>query len=549
LKIWGSGVKMIKSFSWSHWSISTKILIAFLALAVISQIVFVFIAVVNIQDLSEYASKSSTALGQSAIKDSTSHLNKLGEETISQIAVSVAKQVEIYLENKPPMSIEQMRNDRRLREIVVQPVGATGYTTLLDSKNFVIVIHKYLEQEKSLSTLKDALPSFWDVLTTSAGGKASAGYYDWQEVDGSIRQKYASIVPIKTGDGDGLTLWATTYIDEFSRPAAETAKEINAAIAYSDNYISGIAARMQNTFIITFAILVCIVILLALIFSRVITSPILALKHGAEQIGSGKLDYKLNVQSRDELGDLARSFNKMGSDLKNYTEELKKTASEKIAKEKEIQDHLRLYVQKVSQAQEAERKRVARELHDETAQDLVVVLRHLDDFGTNNAKLQIKDIRNEVKRILEGVRHLCQELRPSILDDLGLIPAVKWLASDLSKNFGISAEVQTVGNPRPLVPETELVMFRITQEALANVRKHSQATKVNVRIEFEENKVIVSIRDNGKGFISTSDIDDLARKGKLGLVGIQERVQLLRGDLKINSQQGRGTELLVEVPT
>jgi signal transduction histidine kinase len=539
---------MKKRFSWSHWSIATKIMIFFLALAVISQLVIVFIAISNIRDLGEYASKSSTSLGESAIRDSTAHLTKMGEEAISQAALYVAKQVELYLASKPPMSIEQMRNDAKLREIVVQPVGATGYTTLLDSKNFIIVIHKYLEQEKSLDTLKEALPSFWEVLTNSAGGKASSGYYDWQEVDGSIRKKYAAIVPIKTGNGEGLTLWATTYIDEFSSPAAETEKDIKAAITQSDNYISGIVERMQNTFIITFIILVSIVVLLALILSRVITSPILALKQGAEEIGRGKLDFKLDVKSRDELGDLANSFNKMGSDLKNYTEELKMNAAEKIGKEKEIQDHLRLYVEKVSQAQEAERKRVARELHDETAQDLVVVLRHLDDLDLNNSKLQIKDVRREVKRILEGVRHLCQELRPSVLDDLGLIPAVKWLASDLTKNFGISAEVQIEGVPQQMVPETELMLFRITQEALANVRKHSQATKVNIRLDFEGEKIRVRIQDNGKGFKSPSNIDDLARKGKLGLVGMEERVKLLRGTLKINSQPWKGTEIMVEIP-
>jgi signal transduction histidine kinase len=539
---------MKKGFSWSGWSITTKILIAFLSLAVISQVIIVTIAVSNIRDLGEYALKSSTSLGQSAIRDSTAHLNSLGEEMISQIAQNVAKQVEMYLETRPPMSDEQMRDDPRLRELVVQPVGATGYTTLLDSKNFLIVVHKYREQEKSLSSLKDALPSFWQVLINSAGGKTSSGYYDWQEVDGSIRKKYASIIPIRTQNGEGLTLWATTYIDEFSQPAAETEKDIKAAIVQSDNYISGIVARMQNSFIISFVMLVSVVILLALIFSRIITSPIFALKQGAEELGSGKLDFKLDVKSKDELGDLANSFNKMGSELKNYTDELKKSASDKIAKEKEIQDHLRLYVQKVSQAQEAERKRVARELHDETAQELVVVLRHLDDLAQNNSKLQIEDIRKEVKQILEGVRHLCQELRPSILDDLGLIPAVKWLASDLTKNFGISAEVQIVGDQHQLAPETELMLFRISQEALTNVRKHSQATKVNVRIEFEKDKTRVIISDNGKGFKAPSDIDDLARKGKLGLVGMQERVQLFGGTLKISSQLGKGTEISAEAP-
>ena len=147
-----------------------------------------------------------------------------------------------------------------------------------------------------------------------------------------------------------------------------------------------------------------LVVGLALILAHVITKPILALKEGAEAIGQGKLDYKLKVNSKDELGDLAITFNTMGSDLKSYTEELKNTAAENLAKERIIEENLHLYVQKVSQAQEAERKRVARELHDETVQSLVVVSRHLDDLATGNSNITAEDIREEVRKILEEVQ-------------------------------------------------------------------------------------------------------------------------------------------------
>jgi PAS domain S-box-containing protein len=139
-----------------------------------------------------------------------------------------------------------------------------------------------------------------------------------------------------------------------------------------------------------------------------------------------------------------------------------------ITQEKRAQENLRLYVQKISQAQEAERKRIARELHDDTAQSLVVVSRHLDDLASGNSKLSPKDIREEVRKILEGVRHFSQELRPSILDDLGLIPALKWLAADLTENHGINVKTEITGNQRQLPPEAELTLFRITQEALNN---------------------------------------------------------------------------------
>jgi signal transduction histidine kinase len=539
---------MKRIFSWSAWSITTKILFLFLGLSVISMSITGYITLTNIQGMGDYALKTSTSLGERAIQDSTAHLNKLGEDSINQIAKSVAKHLELFFASHAPMNLQEMRNDEGLREIAVQPVGATGYTTLLDSNDFIIIIHKYPEQEKYLSSLKDTLPSFWAVLMSSAGGKAISGYYDWLEVDGSIRQKYASIVPINNPNGDALTLWATTYIDEFSRPAEETKKEINAAITDSGIHINQNVSEMQDAFVIIFTVLVNLVIGIGLLLSRVITRPIFALKMGAEEIGKGKLDYKLEVKNKDELGDLAASFNNMAAALKNNMEELKRTAVINISKERKIQENLHLYVQKVSEAQEAERKRIARELHDETAQALVIVARHLEDLAAGKSRLSAEDIRGEVRKILEGVRHFSQELRPSILDDLGLVPAIKWLASDLTKNYGITVITEFKGDQHPLSNETELNLFRIIQEAFTNVRKHSEAKEASITLSFTEDKVIIVIRDNGKGFNMPGRMGDFARTGKLGLNGMQERAQLLGGNINIESQPGKGATIKIVIP-
>jgi signal transduction histidine kinase len=534
---------------WSLWSITAKIILMFLGLSVVSMGVTGYLAFTYIREMGDYALESSTKVGESAIRDSTKHLVSIGEDTITQMATTVAKQIEIYLESRPPMTVEQMQKDATLREIAVQPVGLTGYTTILDPNNHIIIIHKYPGQEKDLLPLKEVLPSFWLLLESSLNGQASSGYYDWLEVDGSITRKYAHIAPIRFQDGQVLTLWATTYIDEFSRPVEETKTDISIAIADSEAYINGKVSQMRDVFVIFFTILANVVVALALLLSRLIVKPIIALKYGAEAIGIGQLDYKLKIKSRDELGDLANTFNKMSSALKSNMEELKQAAEENLAQEKKIQNNMRLYSQKVGQAQEAERKRIARELHDETIQDLVVVMRHIESLASGKKDILASEILEEVRKILEGVRHFSQELRPSILDDLGLIPAIQWLASDLTKTFGITVGTETRGVKRKLPPETELMLFRITQEALTNVRKHSQATHVFVLVEFTEHTIRISIQDNGKGIAVQSKFEDMARTGKLGLTGMQERTQLLGGTLKIESQAGQGTTVIVEVPT
>ncbi|MFC1910579.1 sensor histidine kinase, partial [Chloroflexota bacterium] len=186
--------------------------------------------------------------------------------------------------------------------------------------------------------------------------------------------------------------------------------------------------------------------------------------------------------------------------------------------------------------------------HDETAQSLIVVSRHLDDLVAGNSRITAQDIRDEVRKILTEVRHFSQELRPSVLDDIGLIPAVQWLASDLTKNYGIDVPFEITGDQRQLAPESELMLFRIIQEALTNVRKHSQATRAFVKMFFSEDSLRVYIEDNGRGLGSFPGISNLTRVGKLGLTGINERVQLLGGTLKIESRPGEGTSLIVEVP-
>jgi len=224
-----------------------------------------------------------------------------------------------------------------------------------------------------------------------------------------------------------------------------------------------------------------------------------------------------------------------------------------VTEQKRMDENLRFYVQQITRAQEEERKRIARELHDDTAQQLIVLSQQLDRMMSASPPPMgdmspLEKLSERVDAILDGVRRFSQDLRPSILDDLGLMPALEWLASDMTEHFNISVSVDVAGTERRFSPEQELLLFRIAQEALSNVRKHSGAQKAWVSIRFTDKATVLSVRDAGIGFVPPERLSDLTGAAKLGLAGMAERARLLGGDLRIISQPGTGTTVTVEAP-
>lgn len=225
-----------------------------------------------------------------------------------------------------------------------------------------------------------------------------------------------------------------------------------------------------------------------------------------------------------------------------------------ISQQKRMQENLHFYLSQITNAQEEERRRISRELHDDTIQALVVLSRELDDLASAGKGLSkekrdhLENLRQQTNAIMEGVRHLSQDLRPAALDRLGLLPALDWLASNVRKRSGITVDFSVSGEERRLPAEVELVLFRIVQEALRNVWRHSQATSAEIAVEFAEGKIRLTVRDNGKGFNLPLLVGDLAREGKLGLAGMQERAQLVGGSVVIDSEPGKGTTVTIEAP-
>jgi signal transduction histidine kinase len=295
----------------------------------------------------------------------------------------------------------------------------------------------------------------------------------------------------------------------------------------------------------------------------ILTRPILSLARAAEAVAQGDLNQRISRWADDEIGDLAEAFNTM-------TESLMHAANERAER-----DQLRAqYVSGVIAAQEEERKRIARELHDGTGQLLTSLLLGLHALGdtadpsemqqrTEDLRKMVGHTLQEVRSLalqpkslykaskfdehtLQEVRSLALQLRPSALDDLGLPAALEHYVGDCCRHYGLKIELTIHGlEDSRLPPAMETALYRMVQEALTNVARHAQAQTASVILERRGSEMIMIVEDNGRGF----DPNAVNRgEHRLGLYGIRERAELLRGKLTIESEPGQGTSIFVTLP-
>lgn len=211
-------------------------------------------------------------------------------------------------------------------------------------------------------------------------------------------------------------------------------------------------------------------------------------------------------------------------------------------------EQLRTYVQGVTLAQEAERARIARDLHDDVAQQLIVLVRHLDGLDATVDDVTVDSARRTASLALAEVRRTSRGLRPTVLDDLGLAPAIEWLVDDLTTRSAVVGSMAVNGPVQRLEAAVELALFRVAQEALRNVERHAAATEVTVDLHFTEATVRLSVRDDGRGFSVPDDPAALVRAGRLGTIGMRERAELVGGGLQLETEPDAGTTVTVVVP-
>ena len=209
---------------------------------------------------------------------------------------------------------------------------------------------------------------------------------------------------------------------------------------------------------------------------------------------------------------------------------------------------------RIIQAQEEERKRVARDMHDGPAQTMAnVVLKtefceKLLTIDTERAKEELRKLKGTVRESLRDIRRIIYDLRPMSLDDLGLIPTLQRYAIKFEEDTGINVNVLTFGNRKDVKSVVGIALFRIVQEALTNIKKHSNANRVVIKIENSMSGYNVVVEDDGDGFCTEKIFEDSKENNGFGLIGMKERVELLEGKMGVKSQIGKGTKIIIAIP-
>lgn len=273
-----------------------------------------------------------------------------------------------------------------------------------------------------------------------------------------------------------------------------------------------------------------------------LTKPIRELVQVTKAITAGDLTKRAKVISGDEFGQLAATSNAMADHLYELLNELKK--------KEEARTHL---LQKVIVAQEEERKRIARELHDETGQTLTSLMMGLkcvaDSCPHDHRNCQLEDMRASVKRALGEIHRLAVELRPSVLDDMGLVAALEKYVADYRETYQIDADLHVTWQGHARLPhEIEVAVYRIVQEALTNVAKYAKAQNVSVIVNHYNAGLDVIVDDDGIGFDVAALFQGNVTGSKLGIYGMRERATLLGGIVDIESTLGSGTTVYLRIP-
>jgi signal transduction histidine kinase len=303
-------------------------------------------------------------------------------------------------------------------------------------------------------------------------------------------------------------------------------------VAMLDTHVNQEVHWMMRRLVITTAVIAVIGFLIAWWLASQLARPMRELVAAVGALKAGNFEIKAPVHAYDEVGRLAVAFNDMTGTL------ARKEAA------------LHRLLQKVVAAAEEERRRIARDLHDQTGQTLTALIAGLRDSEIRPQSHSPSDLRIMAEKAYEEVHNLSTVLRSGILDDEGLVPALREHCRSFASHSNVRVDYDAIGmdNNERLPAEVEVSLYRIVQEALTNAVRHGQCRAIQVLLQRRNGNVTAVIEDDGLGFDASRQDTQDKNEGHLGLVGIEERVAILNGRFRLESQPGAGATLVVEIP-
>lgn len=322
------------------------------------------------------------------------------------------------------------------------------------------------------------------------------------------------------------------------------------AIWQSKSEVLDASTHLRNQFVVYGALFLALALAVEWVGLRRLIDPILLLASASRKVGEGNFDIRLPIAGNDEIGQLAEAFRSMTSQL----QQARDTLSELYQSEKKKDELRGRLLRDIVVAQEDERKRIARELHDELAQSVTALIMSLEFLETHAAadraatKGDLANARKMATQLLDDIRNLTLTLRPMDLDVLGLVPAIRTFIESRPRGSRAQIHFSVSGLDRRLAGPLETALFRVAQELIRNVDKHASATNVQVKLERTPDAIRLTVEDDGKGFDMKGAADGGNETRAFGLVGIRERVEMFGGETTVESALGKGTRVTVIIP-
>lgn len=371
------------------------------------------------------------------------------------------------------------------------------------------------------------------VLLTDTNGNILYQLGEWSEMETAVTQ-YPGIRDALRGDS------GATYLDTENGEhviAFSPIAPVNWALVIEEPWQAVtdplLRASAFSPIILAPAILIAAV---ALWFGlRQVVQPLQKLEQQATQLGWGDFD-----AITEPVGGI--------EEIRRLQTELTHMARKVQA----AQQGLRGYLGAITTGQEEERRRLARELHDDTIQSLIGLNQRLQlaqlETADPTIQTRLAEMEQMATTMIADVRRFIRALRPIYLEDLGLVAALNMLAHDISQEHDIAVSFETTGSPFRLPPEVELSLYRITQEGLSNIIRHAEAKSALLQLRFTQHEIILTVSDNGRGFSVPDSPAEMTPSGHYGLLGMHERAELIGARLTIESKPGTGTRLTVATP-